>query len=128
MYIISINIPLIAIIIASQALYWIDWRFSWRDELKKLIKDDITYSNWLLINVFYVVSRVDLSKIGLNLVNKLIILLIFWVVFFICVKKFNLISSVKPAVPETELGVLVFRLNITCCTCLFKSRLKIIFH
>lgn len=103
MYIISNNIPFIAIVVANQALYWIDWRFSWRDELKKLIKDDITYSNWLLINVFYVVSRADLGKIGLKLVNKLIVLLIFWVVSFICVKKFNLISSAKPAVPETEM-------------------------
>ena len=99
-------------------------------------------SNWLLINVLYIVSRDDLGRIGWNLRNRPIVLLIFWVIFYMCSTKFNLTSNVNPrcfwdilffkGMSSKERqgwsSFLVFLLNITSCTCLVKSGLKIIFH
>ena len=99
-------------------------------------------SNWLLINVLYIVSRDDLGRIGWNLRNRPIVLLIFWVIFFMCSTKFSLTSNVNPRcfwdilffkgmlLKERQgwSSFLVFLLNITSCACLVKSGLKIIFH
>ena len=99
-------------------------------------------SNWLLINVLYIVSRDDLGRIGWNLRNRPIVLLIFWVIFFMCSTKFSLTSNVNPRCFWDKLffkemslnerqgwsSFLIFLLNITSCACLVKSGLKIIFH
>ena len=99
-------------------------------------------SNWLLTNVLYIVSRDDLGRIGWNLRNRPIVLLIFWVIFFMCSTKFSLTSNVNPrcfwdilffkAMSLNERqgwsSFLIFLLNITSCACLVKSGLKIIFH
>ena len=96
-------------------------------------------SNWLLINVLYIVNRGDLGRIGWNI---RIVLLIFWVVFFMCSTKFNLKSNVnlrcfrdiiffKGILLKERQGwssFLVFLLNITSWACLVNSGLKIIFH
>ena len=101
-----------------------------------------TKSKWLLINVFYIVSRDNLGRIGWNLRNRPIVLLIFWVTFFMCSTKFSLTSNVNPrcfwdilffkgmSLNERQgwSSFLVFLLNITSCACLVKSGLKIIFH
>ena len=99
-------------------------------------------SNWLLINVLYIVSRDDLGRIGWNLRNRHIVLLIFWVIFFICSTKFSLTSNVNPRCFWDKLffkemslnerqgwsSFLVFLPNITSCTWLVMSGFKIIFH
>ena len=99
-------------------------------------------SNWLLINVLYIVSRNDLGRIVWNLRNRPIVLLIFWVIFFMCSKTFSLMSNFIPrcfwdilffkGMPLNSRqgwsSFLVFLLNITSCACLVKSRLKIIFN
>ena len=99
-------------------------------------------SNWLLINVLYIVSRDDLGRIGWNLRNRHIVLLIFWVIFFICSTKFSLTSNVNPRCFWDKLffkemslnerqgwsSFLIFLLNITSSACLVKTGLKIIFH
>ena len=99
-------------------------------------------SNWLLINVLYIVSRDDLGRIGWNLRNRPIVLLIFWVIFFMCSTKFSLTSNVNPrcfwdilffkgmSLNERQgwSSFLIFLLNITSCACFVKSGLKIIFH
>ena len=99
-------------------------------------------SNWLLISVFYLVSRDDLGKIGWNLHHRPIILLIFWVMFFMCSPKFSLTSNVNPRCAWDILffkgmslnerkewsTFLVSILNITSCACSVKSGLKIIFY
>ena len=99
-------------------------------------------SNWLLINVLYRVSRDNLGRNGWNLRNRLIVLLNFWVIFFMCSTKFDLTSNVNPRCFWDILlfkGMLLkerqgwssffgFQLNITSCVCSFKSGLRIIFH
>ena len=57
-----------------------------------LVEDDISIA-WLLINILYIVSRVDLGRIRWNLRNRPIVLLIFWVIFFICSTKFSFTTS-----------------------------------
>ena len=51
--------------------------------------------NWLLINVLYIVSRDHLDRIGWNLRNRPIVLLIFGVILFMCLTKFSLKSNVN---------------------------------
>ena len=101
-----------------------------------------TKSKWLLINVFYIASRDNLGRIGWNLRNRPIVLLIFWVTFFMCSKKFSLTSNVNRRWFWEILffkGILlnerqgwssfwVFLLNITSSACLLKSGSKVIFH
>ena len=118
------------------------FEFSWKEELQAWSLMTSAKSNWLLINVLYIVSRVDLGRIGWNLRNRPIVLLIFWVTFFVCSTKFSLTSNVNPrffwdilffkvmSLNERQgwSSCLVFLKNITSCTCLVKSELKIIFH
>ena len=99
-------------------------------------------SNWLLINVMYIISRDDLGRIGWNLRKRQIVLLVSWVIFFMCSTKFSLMSNVNLRCLGDILffkgmslierqgwsSFLVFLLNITSCACLVKSGLKIIFH
>ena len=99
-------------------------------------------SNWHLINFLYIVSRDDLGRIGWNLHNRPIVLLIFLMVFFLCSTKVSWTSNVNPrcfwdilffkgmSLNERQgwSSFLVFLLNITSCACLVKSGLKIIFH
>ena len=129
-------------VIARQALYWIDSSFSWKEELQAWAHMTSEKSNWLLINVLYIVSRDDLGRIGWNLRNRPIVLLIFWVIFFMCSTKFSLTSNVNPrcfwdilffkgmSLNERQgwSSFLVFLLNITSCAYLVKSGLNIIFH
>ena len=77
-----------------------------------------------------------------NLCNRPIVLLIFWVIYFKCSTKFSLTSNVNlryfwdilffngMSLNERQgwSSFSVFLLNITSCTCLVKSELKIIFH
>ena len=99
-------------------------------------------SNWLLINVLYIVSRDNLGRIGWNLWNMRIVLLMFWLKLFMCSVKFILTSHVNPwcfldilfikgmSLTKTQgySSLLVFLLNMTFYDCLVKSGLKVIFH
>ena len=104
-------------------------------------------SNWLLINVLYIVNRDDLGRICWNLRNRPIVLLIFWVKFFMCSTKFSLTSNVNPrcfwdilffkemSLNERQewssflaVSYSVEKRNISSCAYLVKSGLKIIFN
>ena len=95
-------------------------------------------SNWFLTNVFYIVSRDDLARIGWSLRNRPIVLLIFWVIFFMGSTKSNVnprcfwdtlfIKGMSLNERQGWSSFLVFQLNITSCACLVNSGLKIIFY
>ena len=84
----------------------------------------------------------DAGTIGRNLRNRSIVLLIFWVIFFMCSTKFSFASNVNPRCVWNALfskrmllnerlkwsSFIVSLLNITSCACLVKSGLKIIFN
>ena len=87
-------------------------------------------------------GRDDLGKIWWNSRKRSIVLLIFLVILFIASDKFNFVSNVKPRCFWNKLflngillnkrvgwsNFLIFLLNISCCACLLRSGLKIIFH
>ena len=99
-------------------------------------------SMWLLINVLCIVSRDDLGRTDWNLLNRPIVLLIFWVILFMCSTRFSLTSNVNPRcfwdilffkgmLSNERQGwssFLVFLLNITSGACLVNLGLKVIFH
>ena len=93
--------------------------------------------------MFFILSvGMILGWIGWYLRNRPIVLLIFWVIFFMCSTKFSLTSNVNPrcfwdilffkgmSLNERQgwSSFLIFLLNITSCACFVKSGLKIIFH
>ena len=91
---------------------------------------------------WFVDIRDDLSRTGWNLSNRPTGSIVFSVIFFTCSAKFSLTSYVNPRCFWDILffkgmslngrqgcsSFLVLPLNITSCTCLVKSGLKIIFH
>ena len=93
--------------------------------------------------MFYLWGRDNLRRCGWNVTIRPTVLLIFWVIFVLCPRNFNLIPKAKPR-PFWKIVHLIngkllnkrvtcsnfldFLLNITCCTFLVESGLETIFH